>query len=58
MHGLDDETISPSDGEAIFAAAGEPKALWLIPGAGHSEGATAAPDEYRRRIVAFFDDNL
>ena len=25
MHGLDDETISPADGEAIFAAAGEPK---------------------------------
>ena len=40
------------------AAAGEPKELWLIPGAEHREGATAAPDEYRRRIVAFFDDNL
>ncbi len=58
MHGLDDETISPADSEAIFAAAGEPKELWLIPGAGHSEGATTAPDEYRRRIVAFFEDNL
>ena len=58
MHGLDDATISPADSEAIFAAAGEPKALWLIPGAGHGEGATTAPDEYRRRIVAFFDDNL
>ena len=58
MHGLDDETISPADSQAIFAAAGEPKELWLIPGAEHSEGATVAPDEYRRRIVAFFDDNL
>ncbi len=58
MHGLDDETISPSDGEAIFAAAGQPKALWLIPAAEHGEGATAAADEYRRRIVAFFDGNL
>ena len=58
MHGLDDVTISPADGEAIFAAAGEPKELWLIPGAEHSEGAAAAPDAYRRRIVAFFEDNL
>ena len=58
MHGLKDETISPADSEAIFAAAGEPKELWLIPGAEHSDGATAAPDEYRHRIVAFFDDNL
>ena len=58
MHGRDDVTISPADGEAIFAAVGEPKELWLIPGAGHGEGAAAAPDAYRRRIVAFFDDNL
>ncbi len=58
MHGLDDETISPADSEAIFAAAGQPKALWLIPAAEHGEGATAAADEYRRRIVAFFDENL
>ena len=58
IHGLDDETISPGDSEVVFAAAGEPKELWLIPGAGHGEGATAIPDEYRERIVAFFEDNL
>ncbi len=57
-HGLEDETISPADSEAIFAAAGEPKELWLIPGADHAKGATAAGDEYRDRIVKFFDDNL
>ncbi len=58
MHGLADETIGPADGEAIFAAAGEPKELWLIPGVAHGDGARDAPDEYRRRIVAFFDENL
>jgi fermentation-respiration switch protein FrsA (DUF1100 family) len=57
-HGLDDDTISPADSEAIFAAAGEPKELWLIPGADHAKGATAVPDEYRDRIVKFFDENL
>ena len=58
MHGLADETIGPADGEAIFAAAGEPKELWLIPGVAHGDGADDAPDEYRRRIVAFFEENL
>ena len=58
FHGQDDETISPADSEAVFAAAGEPKELWLIPGAGHGEGATTVPEEYRERIVAFFEDNL
>lgn len=57
-HGLADDTISPQDSEAIFAAAGEPKELWLIPGAEHAKGATTVPEEYRDRIVAFFDDNL
>ncbi len=58
VHGQDDETISPADSEAVFAAAGEPKELWLIPGTGHGEGAITAAEEYRERIVAFFEDNL
>ncbi len=58
VHGLDDGTISPADSEAIFAAAGGLKELWLIPDVDHAKGVTAAPDEYRDRIVAFFDENL
>ena len=58
IHGQDDETISPEDGEAVYAAAEEPKQIWLVPGAGHGGGSSVAPDEYRRRIVAFFDENL
>lgn len=58
MHGAADNTISPKDGEAIYAAAREPKEWWLIPGAGHAQGAIKAKDEYERRIVAFFDESL
>ncbi len=58
MHGELDTTISPEDGEAIFAAAQEPKQWWLIPGAAHGEGAEKAAAEYERRIVAFFDAYL
>ena len=38
--------------------AGEPKALWEIPGAGHTGGLEARPEEYERRVVGFFDAAL
>ena len=56
IHGQDDETIVPGDARAIYAAAKEPKEdMWLIPGAGHAEGAEIAPVEYGERVVSFFD---
>jgi fermentation-respiration switch protein FrsA (DUF1100 family) len=59
IHGEDDGTIRPENGEAIYSAAREPKEdLWLIPGAGHAEGAEIAPVEYGRRVVRFFDRHL
>ena len=41
-----------------FAAAGEPKSIWLVPQADHTGGLDAAPDEYERRVVAFLDAAL
>jgi uncharacterized protein len=41
-----------------FAAAGEPKAIWLVPGAEHTGGIDVAPDEYERRVIAFLDEAL
>jgi uncharacterized protein len=38
--------------------AGQPKAIWAIPEAGHIEGITARPKEYERRLVDFFDRAL
>jgi dienelactone hydrolase len=38
-----------------FEAAGEPKELWEVPGAGHTGGIDAEPEEYERRVVGFFD---
>jgi fermentation-respiration switch protein FrsA (DUF1100 family) len=43
---------------AYFEAAGEPKALWEIPGAEHTGGIEARPQEYEERVVGFFDDAL
>ena len=41
-----------------FAAAGEPKSIWKVPGSEHTGGFSAEPLEYERRVVAFFDDAL
>jgi hypothetical protein len=41
-----------------YEAAGEPKALWEVPGATHTHGIIARPKEYERRIVGFFDRAL
>ena len=38
-----------------FAAAGEPKSIWKVPGAKHTGGTDARPTEYERRVVGFFD---
>ena len=41
-----------------FDAAGQPKELWAVPGAGHTAGITAQPADYERRVVGFFDRQL
>jgi len=41
-----------------YAAAGQPKQLWKVPGADHTGGAKAQPAEYERRVVDFFDRSL
>ncbi|MBI1281258.1 MAG: alpha/beta fold hydrolase [Anaerolineaceae bacterium] len=39
-------------------AAGLNAQLWEIPGATHCDGPTAAPEEYARRMIDFFDSTL
>ncbi|HET9287601.1 MAG TPA: CocE/NonD family hydrolase [Gaiella sp.] len=43
---------------AFYAAAGEPKAMWRVPGSSHTGGIEARPAEYERRVVAFLDRSL
>jgi fermentation-respiration switch protein FrsA (DUF1100 family) len=42
----------------FYSAAGEPKTLWEVPGAGHAESWQASPDEYKERIVLLFKQTL
>ena len=41
-----------------YAAAGEPKSLWIVPGVGHGGYMQAWPEEYEARVTSFFHDAL
>lgn len=58
IHGAADRRISPEDSQLLFAAAGEPKELWLIPGAEHIRGYRVAGEEYEKRLTGFFEKAL
>ncbi len=43
--------------EMIYAAARGPKQLWVVPRAFHTAAYGFAPEEFRRRVLAFFASN-
>ncbi len=50
----DDNATTPVEGaRKLFAAAGEPKELWVAPRGGHVGAINAFPDEYRAHVLAF-----
>jgi uncharacterized protein len=42
----------------FYAAAGEPKQIWRVPGSDHTGGLEAQPAEYERRVIEFLDHSL
>lgn len=53
IHGDSDTLIPVSEGLALFEAAGEPKELYIVEGAGHNDVSLVAGDEYVRRIKSW-----
>ncbi len=47
--------VERTRGQAQAEAAGQPEALWVVPGAGHGQYAFLHLFEYEKRIVEFFD---
>jgi uncharacterized protein len=43
---------------AYYREAGDPKAIWGVPDAGHVGAQDAQPGEYERRVVGFFDASI
>ena len=56
--GAQDRLMLPDDVRALYAAAREPKELWMIPGASHGKCRELAGAEYDRRIMEFFIKTL
>ncbi|MGZ6372602.1 MAG: alpha/beta hydrolase, partial [Candidatus Limnocylindria bacterium] len=54
----EDRLVSPHQSQRLFAAAGEPKELFVVPGAAHAEAHTTAPEEYERRVLDFLARHL
>jgi fermentation-respiration switch protein FrsA (DUF1100 family) len=53
------DTLFPAEEtQALYKAAGTPKDLWTVPGAGHCGASYVDPAEYNRRVTQFFVKNL
>ena len=58
IHGEKDSMIDPHDARLLYAAAGEPKELWMVPDADHCGAYFIDRSAYSTKIAAFFDSHL
>ncbi|MCS6976351.1 MAG: alpha/beta fold hydrolase [Gemmatales bacterium] len=58
IHGAADTYIKPEIAQALFAWAGHPKEFWLVERAKHNQALQVRGEEYRRRVLEFFDKHL
>ncbi len=58
IHGEKDGYIPVDQSRILYAAARDPKFMWIVPGAKHNQSAIVAPQEYALRTAAFFDRYL
>ena len=58
IHGTDDRRILESQARRLFAAADQPKTLWLVPGATHNTIRTPVLDELAPQVIGFMDGAL
>jgi fermentation-respiration switch protein FrsA (DUF1100 family) len=55
IHGDRDEIIPTRLGQALFAAATEPKSLWIVPGAHHNDIVETAGATYPQHLRSFYE---
>lgn len=58
INGADDELTERRDGKKLFHLAKEPKELWIVANAGHTQVSEVSGEQYKNRLQAFFDKNL
>ena len=52
--GAADTFILPEEAQTLYAAAGDPRELWLLPGVGHARAIEVDSEAYRDRVMEFF----
>jgi dipeptidyl aminopeptidase/acylaminoacyl peptidase len=58
ISGSDDPYTPADETRRLFAAAHEPKALWIVPNAGHIDLFRKDPEGYRSHVLGFLDRHL
>lgn len=58
IHGGRDVYVPPTEIERLYAVAGAPKELWIVPEAEHRQVHRSRPQEYMARVLGFFDQAL
>jgi alpha-beta hydrolase superfamily lysophospholipase len=58
IHGEGDTYIKPTMAQSLFRRLNSNGELWLVPGAKHNQALQLVGDEYRRRVLNFFDEHL
>lgn len=58
IQGMKDGAIPSDSAQRIYESANDPKFLWTEPDAGHLEMYSSYPEEYTKKVIAFFDEYL
>jgi alpha-beta hydrolase superfamily lysophospholipase len=58
IHGTEDQVIPSSHTARLYAAAGDPKELWIASGAGHCGAYFLDRPAYTQRVLTFFENAL
>jgi uncharacterized protein len=55
IHGDQDELVPTEMANRLYEASNSMKELWIVPGAGHTEGFTVEEEEYKKRVKGFIE---
>ncbi|MEW6355664.1 MAG: alpha/beta fold hydrolase [Planctomycetota bacterium] len=58
IYGENDTYVGMAQAKDLFRRAGDPKDLWIVPGARHNESVSVAPEAYAKNVAEFFEKNL
>lgn len=58
IHGRQDNLVPAAQARRLYRLAGEPKQLWLVPGAKHNKCGEVGGFEYKQRLADFFRAHL